>query len=67
MSRGGGAGSASYGLKLDKHPEEKLYDLLPGMELTPMSLKATAIKPAPQVTTHENQQNRNNCPDDQEL
>ncbi|XP_062270087.1 APOBEC1 complementation factor isoform X2 [Platichthys flesus] len=49
MSRGGGAGSASYGLKIDKHPEEKLYDLLPGMELTPMSLKAAAIKPAPQV------------------
>ncbi|XP_035000739.2 APOBEC1 complementation factor [Hippoglossus stenolepis] len=50
MSRGGGgAGSASYGLKIDKHAEEKLYDLLPGMELTPMSLKAAAIKPAPQV------------------
>ncbi|CAB1451539.1 unnamed protein product [Pleuronectes platessa] len=46
---GGGAGGASYGLKMDKHPEEKLYDLLPGMELTPMSLKAAAIKPAPQV------------------
>uniref|UniRef100_A0A669BVR6 APOBEC1 complementation factor n=1 Tax=Oreochromis niloticus TaxID=8128 RepID=A0A669BVR6_ORENI len=31
--------------------EEKLYDLLPGMELTPMTpnLKATAVKPAPQV------------------
>lgn len=52
MGRGG---SASYGLKVDKQAEEKLYDLLPGMELTPMnpasmSLKATAIKPAPQVT-----------------
>ncbi|XP_045925773.1 APOBEC1 complementation factor [Micropterus dolomieu] len=50
MGRGG---SASYGLKVDKQAEEKLYDLLPGMELTPMnpasmSLKATAIKPAPQ-------------------
>uniref|UniRef100_A0A8C9XB79 APOBEC1 complementation factor n=1 Tax=Sander lucioperca TaxID=283035 RepID=A0A8C9XB79_SANLU len=49
----GGAG-ASYGLKADKQAEEKLYDLLPGMELTPMnpgamSLKAAAIKPAPQV------------------
>ena len=53
MSRGGGgAGSASYGLKIDKHAEEKLYDLLPGMELTPMSLKAAGIKPAPQVTRH---------------
>lgn len=53
----GGSGSASYGLKADKQAEEKLYDLLPGMELTPMnpaamSLKATAIKPAPQVTEH---------------
>nr|XP_019966002.1 PREDICTED: APOBEC1 complementation factor-like [Paralichthys olivaceus] len=48
MGRGGaGAGSASYGLKTDKQTEEKLYDLLPGMELTPMSLKAA--KPAPQV------------------
>ncbi|XP_023125974.1 APOBEC1 complementation factor isoform X2 [Amphiprion ocellaris] len=55
---GGGAvgrgGGASYGLKVDKQPEEKLYDLLPGMELTPMnpaamSMKATAIKPATQV------------------
>lgn len=51
MGRGAGA---SYGLKVDKQPEEKLYDLLPGMELTPMnpaamSMKATAIKPATQV------------------
>ncbi|XP_047464981.1 APOBEC1 complementation factor isoform X2 [Mugil cephalus] len=50
----GGSGGASYGLKADKQSEEKLYDLLPGMELTPlnpaaMNLKATAIKPAPQV------------------
>lgn len=42
------------GLKPDKQPDEKLYDLLPGMELTPMSpaamsLKAAGIKPAPQV------------------
>lgn len=53
----GGSGGASYGLKADKQAEEKLYDLLPGMELTPMnpaamSLKAAAIKPAPQVTQH---------------
>uniref|UniRef100_A0A7N6BY70 APOBEC1 complementation factor n=1 Tax=Anabas testudineus TaxID=64144 RepID=A0A7N6BY70_ANATE len=50
----GGSGGASYSLKADKQVEEKLYDLLPGMELTPMnpaamSLKAAAIKPAPQV------------------
>lgn len=50
----GGSGGASY-LKVDKQAEEKLYELLPGMELTPMStaamnLKAAAaIKPAPQV------------------
>ncbi|XP_034050625.1 APOBEC1 complementation factor isoform X2 [Thalassophryne amazonica] len=58
VSRGGGGGgggsSASYGLKTDKQTDEKLYDLLPGMELTPMNpaamgLKATGIKPAPQV------------------
>uniref|UniRef100_A0A3Q3M277 APOBEC1 complementation factor n=1 Tax=Mastacembelus armatus TaxID=205130 RepID=A0A3Q3M277_9TELE len=52
---GGAAGrGASFGLKADKQAEEKLYDLLPGMELTPMnpaamSLKAATIKPAPQV------------------
>ncbi|XP_042254261.1 APOBEC1 complementation factor isoform X4 [Thunnus maccoyii] len=50
----GGSGGASYGLKGDKQAEEKLYDLLPGMELTPMnpaamSMKAAAIKPATQV------------------
>lgn len=51
VGRGGGGGGASYGLKADKQQEEKLYDLLPGMELTPMTpnLKATAVKPAPQV------------------
>lgn len=54
VSAGGGA---SYGLKADKQAEEKLYDLLPGMELTPMnpaamSLKAATIKPATQVTRH---------------
>lgn len=54
VGRGGGGGGASYGLKADKQQEEKLYDLLPGMELTPMTpnLKATAVKPAPQVTGH---------------
>lgn len=51
MGRGSGGGATSYGLKADKQSEEKLYDLLPGMELTPMTpnLKATAIKPPPQV------------------
>ncbi|KAF3853034.1 hypothetical protein F7725_013722 [Dissostichus mawsoni] len=49
---GVGGGGACYGLKADKQAEEKLYDLLPGMELTPMNLgnmKAAAIKPATQV------------------
>lgn len=53
VGRGGGSG-ASYNMKVDKQAEEKLYELLPGMELTPMStaamnLKAAGIKPAPQV------------------
>lgn len=53
----GSTASASYGLKADKQAEEKLYDLLPGMELTPMNpaamnLKAPSIKPATQVTEH---------------
>lgn len=53
----GSTGSTSYGLKADKQVEEKLYDLLPGMELTPMNpaamnLKAPSIKPATQVTEH---------------
>lgn len=56
VGRGSGS-SATYGLKADKQAEEKLYDLLPGMELTPMNpaamnLKAAAIKPAPQVMLH---------------
>lgn len=41
-----------YHLKGDKRGEEKLYDLLPGMELTPMNhgtLKPQGIKLAPQV------------------
>ncbi|RVE59861.1 hypothetical protein OJAV_G00193160 [Oryzias javanicus] len=51
---GRGSGGTSCGLKVGKQVEEKLYDLLPGMELTPMnpaalSLKANALKPATQV------------------
>ncbi|KAM6897160.1 APOBEC1 complementation factor isoform 2-T2 [Xenentodon cancila] len=50
---GRGSGGSSYGLKVDKHVEEKLYDLLPGMELTPMNPTAmslkTTIKPATQI------------------
>ncbi|NWT57382.1 A1CF factor, partial [Erythrocercus mccallii] len=41
-----------YHLKGDKRAEEKLYDLLPGMELTPMNhvtLKPQGIKLAPQI------------------
>uniref|UniRef100_A0A8D0C1W4 APOBEC1 complementation factor n=1 Tax=Salvator merianae TaxID=96440 RepID=A0A8D0C1W4_SALMN len=41
-----------YQLKGEKRAEEKLYDLLPGMELTPMnhvSLKPQGIKLAPQI------------------
>ncbi|NXM87543.1 A1CF factor, partial [Oenanthe oenanthe] len=41
-----------YQLKGDKRGEEKLYDLLPGMELTPMNhvtLKPQGIKLAPQI------------------
>ncbi|XP_040290725.1 APOBEC1 complementation factor isoform X2 [Bufo bufo] len=41
-----------YQMKGDKRGEEKLYDILPGMELTPMSavaLKPQDIKLAPQV------------------
>lgn len=45
-----------YHLKGDKRGEEKLYDLLPGMELTPMNhvtLKPQGIKLAPQVRAPE--------------
>ncbi|NXQ34751.1 A1CF factor, partial [Alaudala cheleensis] len=41
-----------YHLKGDKRAEDKLYDLLPGMELTPMNhvtLKPQGIKLAPQI------------------
>ncbi|KAJ3607756.1 hypothetical protein NHX12_024807 [Muraenolepis orangiensis] len=41
---GAGLGPA-YGLKTDKRPEDKLYDLLPGMELTPMNPSAMGLKP----------------------
>ncbi|KAM6951813.1 APOBEC1 complementation factor isoform 2-T2 [Aplochiton taeniatus] len=49
---GAGRGGAAYQLKADKRAEDKLYDLLPGMELTPMnpvSLKPPGIKHAPQI------------------
>ncbi|XP_048089313.1 APOBEC1 complementation factor isoform X2 [Alosa alosa] len=49
---GMGRGISAYPLKADKRQEDKLYDLLPGMELTPMSgggLKPQAIKHAPQI------------------
>ncbi|KAK9965145.1 hypothetical protein ABG768_004254 [Culter alburnus] len=49
---GVGRGCATYQLKTDKRPEDKLYDLLPGMELTPMNpvtLKPQGIKHAPQI------------------
>lgn len=51
---GVGRGCAAYPLKADKRPDDKLYDLLPGMELTPMNpvtLKPQGIKHAPQVIT----------------
>ncbi|XP_063163524.1 APOBEC1 complementation factor isoform X2 [Candoia aspera] len=41
-----------YQLKAEKRGEDKLYDILPGMELTPMnhvSLKPQGIKLAPQI------------------
>ncbi|XP_023686573.2 APOBEC1 complementation factor isoform X1 [Paramormyrops kingsleyae] len=49
---GVGRGCAAYPLKVDKRPDDKLYDLLPGMELTPMNpvtLKPQGIKHAPQI------------------
>uniref|UniRef100_A0A9J8CPF5 APOBEC1 complementation factor n=1 Tax=Cyprinus carpio carpio TaxID=630221 RepID=A0A9J8CPF5_CYPCA len=49
---GVGRGCATYQLKTDKRPDDKLYDLLPGMELTPMNpvtLKPQGIKHAPQI------------------
>lgn len=44
-------------VKGEKRGEDKLYDLLPGMELTPMNhvtLKPQGIKLAPQVCTVKN-------------
>ncbi len=52
---GMGRGCATYQLKTDKRPDDKLYDLLPGMELTPMNpvtLKPRGIKHAPQVHSY---------------
>ncbi|XP_067285229.1 APOBEC1 complementation factor isoform X1 [Pseudorasbora parva] len=49
---GVGRGCTTYQLKTDKRPDDKLYDLLPGMELTPMNpvtLKPQGIKHAPQI------------------
>ncbi|XP_053731916.1 APOBEC1 complementation factor isoform X4 [Synchiropus splendidus] len=54
---GGVGGAVSYGTKGDKQLDEKLYDLLPGMELTPMSLKTTGGKPATQVLEEVCQKN----------
>ncbi|XP_056152853.1 APOBEC1 complementation factor [Lampris incognitus] len=59
---GRGASGATYGLKPEKRPEEKLYDLLPGMELTPMNpaamaLKLPGIKHAPQILEEVCQKN----------
>uniref|UniRef100_A0AAY4D1A6 APOBEC1 complementation factor n=1 Tax=Denticeps clupeoides TaxID=299321 RepID=A0AAY4D1A6_9TELE len=49
---GVGRGCSAYQLKADKRPDDKLYDLLPGMELTPLStvaLKPQGLKHAPQI------------------
>ncbi|XP_023862808.1 APOBEC1 complementation factor [Salvelinus sp. IW2-2015] len=47
---GVGRGCATYQLKTDKHPEDKLFDMLPGMELTPMNpVKPPGIKHTPQI------------------
>ncbi|XP_049614625.1 APOBEC1 complementation factor isoform X7 [Syngnathus scovelli] len=50
----GSAGGSCREGAAPKRADDKLYDLLPGMELTPMTpaavgLKAAALKPAPQV------------------
>ena len=57
MAAPGGVLGAAYGLKPEKRAEDKLYDLLPGMELTPlnpsaMGLKLPEIKHPPQVSGH---------------
>ncbi|CAH2322174.1 APOBEC1 complementation factor isoform X2 [Pelobates cultripes] len=47
-----GRGCVGYQMKGDKRGDEKLYDILPGMEITPMStvaLKPQGIKLAPQI------------------
>lgn len=54
---GVGHGCTTYQLKTDKRPNDKLYDLLPGMELTPMTpvtLKPQGIKHPPQVHGNDN-------------
>ncbi|XP_056432420.1 APOBEC1 complementation factor-like isoform X1 [Gadus chalcogrammus] len=61
VAPGGGMGAA-YGLKADKRAEDKLYDLLPGMELTPLNpsaigLKLPEIKHPPQVLEEVCQKN----------
>lgn len=48
-----------YQLKGEKRGDDKLYDLLPGMELTPMNhvtLKPQGIKLAPQVCARKKSQ-----------
>ncbi|KAM9831592.1 APOBEC1 complementation factor isoform 2-T2 [Neosynchiropus ocellatus] len=54
---GGVGGGVSYSTKGDKQLDDKLYDLLPGMELTPMSLKTSGGKPATQVLEEVCQKN----------
>ncbi|KAM9326369.1 APOBEC1 complementation factor isoform 2-T2 [Gastrophryne carolinensis] len=47
-----GRGCLGYQMKGDKRQDEKLYDILPGMEITPMNavaIKPQGIKPAAQV------------------
>ncbi|XP_078269310.1 APOBEC1 complementation factor isoform X2 [Rhinoraja longicauda] len=47
-----GRGYAGYHVKVDKRQEEKLYDLLPGMELTPtnpVTLKTQGLKHPSQI------------------
>ncbi|CAL8302554.1 unnamed protein product [Lota lota] len=62
MAAAGGGVGTTYGLKAEKRAEDKLYDLLPGMELTPlntsaMGLKLPEIKHPPQVLEEVCQKN----------
>lgn len=55
-----GRGYAAYHIKSDKQGEDKLYDILPGMELTPMNpvtLKPQGIKSAHQILEEVCQKN----------